>query len=92
MVRETLAAGSKHDMAIVSPGKGIAVQCRAATGGVSANAALTSGTAPEWLRLTRSGHTFTAFASENGTTWRMPGSTAVTMGAQVLVGLPVTSH
>jgi regulation of enolase protein 1 (concanavalin A-like superfamily) len=92
MFRETLAAGSKHVMAIVSPGKGVAVQYRGATGGTSANAALAPGTAPEWLRLTRSGNTFTAFASEDGSSWRTLGTTTVTMGADILVGLPVTSH
>ena len=92
MFRETLAPGSKHVMAIVSPGKGLALQYRAATGGTSANAGLASGTAPEWLRLTRAGDTFAVFASEDGTTWRTLGTTTVAMGAQILVGLPVTSH
>jgi hypothetical protein len=36
-----------------------------ATNGSSASAALAAGTAPEWLRLTRAGDTFTGFASES---------------------------
>jgi hypothetical protein len=92
MFRETLAAGSKHVMAIVSPGKGVAMQYRGTTGGASANAGLAPGTAPEWLQLMRSGNTFTAFASEDGANWQTLGSITVTMGADILVGLPVTSH
>jgi regulation of enolase protein 1 (concanavalin A-like superfamily) len=68
------------------------MQYRAATGGESANAALAAGTAPEWLRLTRSGNAFTAYASEDNLTWRVLGSATVPMGANVYVGLPVTSH
>jgi hypothetical protein len=92
MFRESLAAGSKHVMAIVSPAKGVAMQYRGATNGASANAALAAGVAPEWLRLTRAGNTFTGFASEDGASWRPLGSITVGMGASVLVGLPVTSH
>ena len=92
MFRETLAAGSKHVMAIVSPSKGIAMQFRNATGGISANAALAPGRAPHWLRLMRTGNTFTASESEDGTTWRALGTTTVAMGSEILVGLPVTSH
>ncbi len=92
MFRETLAANSRQVMAIVSPGKGVAVQYRRATGGSSQNVALTAGTAPEWLRLTRSGDLFSAEASENGTTWRTLGSITIPMASSVFVGLPVTSH
>ena len=92
MFRESLAAGSKHVMAIVSPAKGLAMQYRAATNGSSVSAAPAAGAAPEWLRLTRAGNTFTGFASEDGSTWRTLGSITISMNANVLVGLPVTSH
>ena len=92
MFRETLAPNAKHIMAIVSPGKGVAVQYRGTPGGTSANAALAAGTAPEWLRLSRAGSTFTALVSENGTTWRTLGSWLLPMTSAVYVGLPVTSH
>jgi regulation of enolase protein 1 (concanavalin A-like superfamily) len=92
MFRETLDPGAKHVMAIVSPGRGVAVQYRGTAGGTSANAALAVGTAPEWLRLTRAGNTFTAFRSENGSNWRTLGTATVAMGADILVGVPVMSH
>jgi hypothetical protein len=92
MFRETLAPGSKHVMLIVSPGKGIAMQYRSATGGSSSNVALQAGTAPEWVRITRSGSTFTGYASEDGVTWRTVGSVTVAMNGDAYAGLPVTSH
>jgi hypothetical protein len=92
MFRETLAPGSKHVMLIVSPGKGIAMQHRSATGGASANVALQAGTAPEWLRITRTNNTFTGYASEDGVTWRTVGSITIAMSGDAYAGLPVTSH
>ncbi len=92
MFRESLAANARQVMAIVSPAKGVAMQYRAATGGDSANAALSAGTAPEWIRLTRKGNVFTAYVSEDNVTWRLLGSATVSMGTNVYVGLPVTSH
>jgi hypothetical protein len=92
MFRETLTPGSKHVMLIVSPGKGIAMQYRGATGGASANVALQPGAAPEWLRLTRAGNTFTGAASDDGATWRTIGSITIPMHGDTYAGLPVTSH
>jgi len=92
MFRETHDAGSKHVMAIVSPERGIAMQYRAATGGPSANAGVRAGTAPEWLRLVRSGDTFASYSSEDGATWQTLGTITVSMNATLFVGLPVTSH
>ena len=49
-------------------------------------------TAPYWVRLVRSGNTFTGYRSANGTTWISTGSVTVTMGTNVFIGLAVTSH
>jgi hypothetical protein len=92
MFRESLAAGAKHVMVIVSPGRGMAMQYREQTGGLTANAALAAGRAPKWLRLARAGNFFTSSSSEDGVTWQPLGSVTVPMGAQVLAGLAVTSH
>ena len=93
MFRETLTPGSKHVMLIVSPGKGIAMQYRSATDGASSQVAQQAGTAaPEWVRITRTGNTFTGYASEDGTTWRTVGSVTVAMSGDAYAGLPVTSH
>ena len=51
-----------------------------------------AGTAPYWVRLARSGNTFTAYTSSTGTPWVLMGSITVPMAAQAYVGLAVNSH
>jgi hypothetical protein len=79
-------------MLVVTPGHGVAMQYRSTAGGASQQVRAVSGTAPEWVRLTRIGNTFTGYASENGTTWRTIGSVTITMAGDAYVGMPVTSH
>ena len=79
-------------MAIVSPSNGVRMQYRSSTGGSSTDVSGGSGTAPMWLKLVRSGSTFTAYRSANGTTWTQIGSKSISMATSVYVGLVVTSH
>jgi regulation of enolase protein 1 (concanavalin A-like superfamily) len=92
MFRESTSPGSRHIMLIVSPGKGISVQARTVTGGITTEIAREPGAAPEWLRITRAGGTFFMSASPDGITWRNLASSSFGMPANVRVGLPVTSH
>jgi ABC-type transport system involved in multi-copper enzyme maturation permease subunit len=51
-----------------------------------------SGTAPRWLRLTRTGETITGYDSSDGTTWHRVGSAQLAgLPATVYVGLFATS-
>jgi phosphatidylserine/phosphatidylglycerophosphate/cardiolipin synthase-like enzyme len=92
MIRETLAAGSKHASMFVTPGKGLAFQRRAATGGVTTSTSGSAGTAPYWVAMVRSGTTFSAYISTTGSSWTLVGSQTISMGATVYVGLALTSH
>jgi hypothetical protein len=95
MIRESLAPGSKHAMAVVTPGNGVSFQRRLSAGGVSQDATQAGISAPCWLRLSRSGDKFSAEYSLGGTDgWHgFPGgSVAIAMSAQVYMGLAVTSH
>lgn len=92
MFRESLTAGSKHVMGAVYAAGGVVLQLRAATGGTTTEAARRSGTAPEWVRLSRAGNTFTVAASNDGLTWTTVGNATVAMTQTVYVGLPVTSR
>ena len=94
MIRQSLTPGSAHAFMIVTPGgvKGLAFQRRTATGAVSTHTAGGAGTAPAWVKLTRSGNTITAWRSGDGANWTLVGSDTVTMGAAVNVGLAVSSH
>jgi hypothetical protein len=49
-------------------------------------AAYTSSSTP-WLKLVRSGSTFTTYSSANGTTWTSTGSSALSMNATAYIGL-----
>lgn len=92
MIRESLTAGSNEAIAAITPSNGISFTWRSTTGGVSSYTNGNAGSAPYWIRLQRSGNTFTAFKSNNGTTWTQYASTTITMGANVYAGLAVTSH
>jgi glucose/arabinose dehydrogenase/regulation of enolase protein 1 (concanavalin A-like superfamily) len=46
----------------------------------------------EWLKLQRSGNTFTSWYSVDGTSWSLIGSTSLAMNATATIGLFVTSH
>ena len=77
MFRESLAPGSKHVFVMVTPGKGVSLQYRAQTSGQSAVAASVAGVAPRWLKLQRSGNTFTASYSIDGVTFVQFGTVTV---------------
>ena len=92
MMRNTTSSGSAHAMMLVSPGKGTAFQRRVSAGGLSTSTAGPLVKAPYWVRLVRSGSTFSAYASADGTTWTIVGSQTIAMGTTIDVGLAVTSH
>ena len=91
MIRETLGAGATFVDMMVTPGSGLAFQYRQTTGG-NCNWNGAGGTAPAWVKLVRSGSTFTAYSSTDGSNWSSLGSTTVTMAAGVYIGLAVTAH
>lgn len=92
MIRETLAAGSPHAFMLVSPGKGLAFQRRLAAGGLSTHTTGGAGAAPAWVKLERRGSVISAYRSSDGVAWTFVGSDSFTMGADVYVGLAVSSH
>ena len=92
MIRASTNAGAAHAFMLVSSAKGLAFQRRTATDGVSTNTAGTLSTAPRWVKLTRSGNTFSASESADGVTWTLVATDTISMPASVLVGLAVTSH
>ncbi|HEX5221895.1 MAG TPA: hypothetical protein VFZ59_20185, partial [Verrucomicrobiae bacterium] len=93
MIRESLDANSVNAYIAVTPSNGVSFQYRSTTGGNSANNNTTGLSAPYWVRLVRSGNTFTGYRSPNGVTWTQQGSpTTINMASTVYVGLAVTSH
>ena len=92
MIRESLDANARHAMVAVTAGNGVAFQRRTATGGSSAHTAGATLIAPYWVKLARSGNTFTAYQSVDGASWAQIGSVTLSMATSVYVGLAVTSH
>jgi len=93
MIRETTAANSSFVHVFITPGHGVNMQYRSGTGTSGVQLAQIAGpVAPYWVRLVRSGSTFTGFSSADGVTWTQVGTISVTMASGVQAGLSVTSH
>lgn len=92
MIRETLNGNSEHASVFVTPGNGVAFQCRRGTGYDSTNTNWSGLKAPYWVKIVRRGNVFTGYCSSNGSTWNQMGSTTIYMGSSVYIGLGVTSH
>jgi len=92
MVRENLTAGSRHAFMSITPGNGSAFQRRVTANGASEHTAGAVVTAPYWVRLVRTGTTFTGSISADGTAWTTVGSVNIPMAAGVQIGLAVTAH
>ncbi len=92
MLRESLDAASPHALMDVTAGAGVEFIRRATRGGASTVSSVAGVTAPLWIRLARSGNSFTAFYSANGLTWTPLGTSAIAMATNAYIGLAVTSH
>ncbi|MEG3660226.1 glycoside hydrolase, partial [Arenibacter palladensis] len=103
MMRNDLDANSAMAMMIMAPnpnnvgGPGYSFQYRPTkganlgTGNYTAPAPAPGGF-PHYVRLVRSGNTFTAYVSETNGSWVQVGSTNIPMGQNIFVGLATTSH
>jgi regulation of enolase protein 1 (concanavalin A-like superfamily) len=94
MIRETTNSGSRFAM-VVHRGSGTnnmrAIR-RTASGGSTSSTSSTSQTSPNcWVRVTRTGSSFTMQRSTNGTSWTTITTTTITMATDITVGLVVTS-
>jgi hypothetical protein len=95
MVRATTDAGSAYYAAYVTPGNGLVVQSRDAVGDGAVQEVQLAGTVPAYLKVARTGTTFTAYTSTDGANWTPVAGSAVSLpgiGGAVLAGLAVTSH
>lgn len=92
MFRESLDAGSRNVFIAVTPANGVAFQHRSATNAGSTYTGGSRAVAPRWLKLTRTGDTFTGYESADGSAWAQVGSVTLPLPATVQVGLAVTSH
>ena len=98
MFRDSSAAGAMFADVVVTPSSGVSFQWRNATNGTCDYVQITGQTAPKWVKLTRSGNSFTAYyATTAGTpteaNWIQIGTPqTIAMNSAATVGLAVTSH
>jgi hypothetical protein len=92
MLRENIEGGSKNVALLLVPRVGVRLSVRAQEGKGSVskvNASVKA--APCWVKLVRSGNTFTGLVSQDGEKWDAVGApVTVEMGSKVLAGLAVT--
>ncbi len=93
MIRESLAAGSSNAYAAFGQNSLMYFDERTSTGGTTTSANTTSAvTLPYWVKLVRSGSTFSGYTSTDGVNWVQIGTgVTINMAANVYVGLVVNS-
>jgi regulation of enolase protein 1 (concanavalin A-like superfamily) len=95
MIRETLAANSVHAYTTYEPypGPSIYFYSRGSTGGTTASQSSAVSGLPYWVKLVRSGNTFSSYASANGVNWMQVGTTrTISMSQNVYIGLAVSAN
>src|SRR5436190_21348509 len=92
MARETLDASSRNVMVFLTPQNLSGFQWRAVTGGSTSYYDGGSAGSPYWLKLVRSGNTFSGYRSADGVNWTLIGSTTIALPSTLYIGLAVTSH
>ena len=85
MMRETLAPNASYAMTLVNANAKIFFQRRSSAG--FSNIENSNASAPVWLKLARSGNTFTASRSSDGITWEETHQDIVEMGESIYVGI-----
>jgi type II secretory pathway pseudopilin PulG len=93
VIRETLNGNSRYAGILVTPNNGVFFQSRSVTGGsTSYNWPGYSAQAPCWLKVIRSGNTFSGYVSTNGSTWAQVGSSvSIALATDTYIGMAVCS-
>ena len=92
MIRDSLAANSRHVFMGLSASGAYRWVRRTSTNGNTSTSNSGSGTVPNtWVRLVRSGNTISAYKSADGSAWTLVGSLNASFPANCYVGLAVAS-
>ncbi|GCE11977.1 sugar-binding protein [Tengunoibacter tsumagoiensis] len=92
MIRESLQADSAFAYVALTACCGSVTEARTSTGGSSSWNPLNTGSVPGWVKLVRSGNTFTSYTSTNGTGWTLVDTQTISMANTVDIGLAVVSY
>jgi RHS repeat-associated protein len=93
MIRETLSAGSTNAKSAFWPAySAFYFDARTTTGSSTAEPGEVRAAIPYWVKVVRSGSTFSGYVSPDGNNWTQMGSSeTITMAQSVYIGLAVTS-
>lgn len=91
MIRSTTADNAAFAAVFATPGHGVAMVVRAADGGGTTDLGQAQQNVPVWVKLQRSGNTFSGYASPDGVSWTLISTRDVGMTGSVTAGLAVTS-
>jgi len=92
MIRETLDQAATHAYA-ANYGGALFLLYRSTTGGSNSRDTYGSATPPLWVKLVRSGSTFSAYTSSDALNWYQVGTShTITMAQNVYIGLAVSSQ
>jgi RHS repeat-associated protein len=93
MIRETLASNATMAYVGNTPQYGNSYFTYRTTTGASANSSQLTAPIPYWVKLVRSGSTFTAYQAADGVNWVQIGSAqTISMATNVYIGLAVSSN
>jgi hypothetical protein len=78
---------------LMTPGRGVMFQRRTRTGGSTAINQVAGVVVPRWVKLVRTGNSFSAYHSADGVAWTQIGtSQTINIAASTTIGLALTSH
>ena len=94
MLRQSIDPAAIEYSAFITPGSGVFVQYRSVAGGATTGIAGPAASTPVFVQVRRAGNSFTAYTSNDGTTFTLVPNSAVTLNAAagMLAGMAVTSH
>jgi alpha-amylase len=93
MIRGSVNANAMNAFMALTPSSGSTFQIRTSDGGATTTTESSGIAAPYWVKLQRSGNTFSGYMSTDGVTWTQVGSsTTISMASSVQIGLASTSH
>jgi uncharacterized repeat protein (TIGR03806 family) len=92
MFRENFSPGSRHALMAVTAGGGSAFQRREIADKISGNTDGPVLTIPYWVKLVRTGDTFTGYLSADGKIWQRVDSVTLPLGKTIYAGLALTAH
>lgn len=90
MIRENLGASASFVAIAVNPSNYTNFMWRQGAGTPGYKAV--SGSAPRWIKLSRSGSSFTSAYSADGVNWTAIGEISISMGSSIYVGMALTAQ